>query len=74
MSLLKKHSISNLALTSVTRNSSRRVLYFRNLLTNLSKSVIGFGSSGAEKDQRCQEISATPKIYIKQNIKDQERR
>jgi len=55
--------------------TTRRVLYWtRNLLTNLSKSVIGFGSNGAEKDQRFKEISASWKIYMEQNIRDQERR
>ena len=40
----------------------------------MSKSVIWFGYNGAEKDQRFKEISASWKIYMKQNIRDQERR
>jgi len=37
--------------------------------------VIGFGSNGTvEKDQKFKEISAIRKIYIKQTIRDQERR
>jgi len=44
----EENEISGITLTSVTRNSRLRVLYWtHNLFTNLSKSVIWFGSNGA---------------------------